>query len=233
MVERTNTEGSMRESSSGCPVQHAQENSQSAVGNGQPSSAQGKGSGVWSGVAAWLPFRGGGGSSGGDSATGGVTNSSDGGGDSVTTQVQSTALGTKKHGGCPENSSEGGDSPPSSSGCPVQDDSAAGTAATPVSKGLGSIWGYLTGCGGGGGDVSGASTPPAAPAAPPQYNERNNEYVYGNEVAAGQEMPLSTSRQRSSIPKAEFNPDHQPQVMEGWVRPTHRRLFGAENRFFR
>lgn len=78
----------------------------------------------------------------------------------------------------------------------------------------------LTGGGRGGDDDSGrvSSTSPAATAAaaaPPaaEYNALNNEYVYGQEVAAGQEIPLSTSRQRSSIPKAEFNPDHQPQVI--------------------
>lgn len=213
MVGRSNADGSMRESSSGCPVQHKQGKSPSAAPeNGQ--SEQGNANDK-SGVASWLPFRGGGGrSSSGSSATGNVASSGGGGsGGAVATPLQSTAVGTKEQGGCPVSSSEGGDAP--SSGCRVQHDSAA-TAATADSNGLGSIWGYFTGGGGegDGGDASDASTSPAAPAAaaPPKYNALNNEYVYGNEVAPGQEMPLSTSRQRSSIPKAEFNPDHQPQV---------------------
>ena len=226
MVERSNIDGSMRKSSSGCPVQHTQEKPSSDVANGQPSSAQrGTGRGVWSGVAAWLPFRGGGG--GGGSVAGDVTSSTGGGSGAVMAPVQGTDLEKKEQGGCPVNSSErGGGDAPASSGCPVQHDS----APTSGSQGLGSIWGYLTGGGGGGGgggsdgDVPDASTssPAAAPAgaAPPKYNALNNEYVYGNEVTPGQEMPLSTSRQRSSIPKAGFNPDHQPQVIEGWARPT-------------
>lgn len=197
------------------------------MGNGQPSSTQGGNysKGVFSGVAAWLPFRGGG--SSGGSATGDASNSTDGGNAAATAPVNNLDLGAKgPQGGCPVSSSEGGDAPPlPSRGCPVQHDSAAATAATSDPKGLGSIWGYLTGGGvggsGGGGagsrDASDASAPATAPgvAASAKYNELNNEYVYGNEVAAGQEMPLSTSRQRSSIPKAEFNPDHQPQVIGG------------------
>lgn len=44
------------------------------------------------------------------------------------------------------------------------------------------------------------------------FNKLNKEYVYGQERAHGQSVPLSTSRQRSSIPKADYNPGHQPEV---------------------
>lgn len=46
----------------------------------------------------------------------------------------------------------------------------------------------------------------------PDFNVRNNEFIYGQEKLPGQSYPLSTSRQRSSIPKAEYNPSHQPEV---------------------
>lgn len=224
----------MTGSSSGCPVQHAPEESPSmpaeapeaAGGNESMASwtepEQGS-SGRWSSrVAAWLPFRQGGGGSDGSAAKG------KGGASTPAAAIQgSTARrGTKEEhgegsGGCPVNSSgeDGGDAtvtPPSSSGCPVQHGSATSTAAAPA-EGLGRVWGYLTGSiggAGGGGDVSSATVPAVEPSE--LYNARNNEYVYGQEVAAGQEVPLSTSRQRSSIPKAEFNPEHQPQVR--WLR---------------
>lgn len=110
-------------------------------------------------------------------------------------------------------SDDGDGATPSSSGCPVQHDSAASPAAAPAAGPLGKVWGYLTGAGGAGdGGSDSSSTAPPAPPASAEYNAMNNEYVYGQEVAAGQEMPLSTSRQRSSIPKADFNPDHQPKV---------------------
>eukprot|EP00903_Cladosiphon_okamuranus_P010631 g10053.t1 len=234
MVERSNADESTRESSNGCPVQHTRGKSPSAAsGNGQEpdnSSANSDHEGVWSGVASWLPFRGGGGGGGSGSSTTGTSASSAGGGSggAATTPFQSGAVGTSERGGCQVNSSEGRDAP-SSSGCPVQHDSAA-TATNAGSRGLGSIWGYLTGGDqGDGGDGSPAA--PVAVAAPPKYNAMNNEYVYGNEVAPGQEVPLSTSRQRSSIPKAEFNPDHQPQEeADKWVYPSEQQYYNAIKR---
>eukprot|EP00752_Nemacystus_decipiens_P002597 g2430.t1 len=224
----------MRESTGGCPVQHAQSNNPSAEGNEQPSSGN-SGPGVWSGVAAWLPFRGGGEAKrSGGSVTVDLTSSAGSGSGAAIAPVQGMGLGTKEHGGCPVSSSEGDGDPPASSGCPVQHDS----AATSGSKGLGSVWGFLTGGGddGGGGkdDAPGASASSAvAPAAlaPQRYNALNNEYVYGNEVAPEQEMPLSTSRQRSSIPKAEFNPGHQPQKeADRWVYPSEQQYYNAIKR---
>lgn len=44
------------------------------------------------------------------------------------------------------------------------------------------------------------------------YNALNNEFAYGQETVPGQSIPLSTARQRSSIPKGDFNPAHQPTV---------------------
>jgi len=196
----------MSGSGGGCPIKHTQSGPPpvaTATEDGQPSplGSQQAAGGRWAGVAAWLPFSRRGSSA--DDATGVVANSSVGGSSSPASDaVQRTALGTKQQGGCPVNSSEGGDSeqPAAASGCPVQHDSAAGGTT-------------VTGGSGGGGDAADPSESPLASAPAPEYNARNNEYVYGQEVAAGQEMPLSTARQRSSIPKAEFNPDHQPQVM--------------------
>ncbi|CAM9993010.1 unnamed protein product [Ectocarpus sp. 8 AP-2014] len=240
----------MAGSSSGCPVQHAPKESSSmpaaaaaATGNESTASAtepeQGSGRRWSSRVAAWLPFRQGGGGSDASAAEG-----SGGAASPAAAAIQgSTARrGTKeKHGGggggCPVNSSgeDGGDdavpSSSSSSGCPVQHGSATTSTAAPA-EGLGRVWGYLTGSiggAGGGGDGSSATAP--APEAPELYNARNNEYVYGQEVAAGQEVPLSTSRQRSSIPKAEFNPDHQPQKeAEKWVYPSEQQYYNAIKR---
>lgn len=214
--------------SGGCPVKHTKSSSPpvaTATEDGQHPPAPGPqraSGGRWAGVAAWLPFSTRGSSA--DDATGSVANSSSGGsGSPVSAAVQRAPPGTKQQGDCPVNlvnGSEGGDAgplaaPSSSSGCPVQHDSAAGGAAASASepRGLGRVWELLTGGSGGGGDAADPSESPLASAPAPEYNARNNEYVYGQEVAAGQEMPLSTARQRSSIPKAEFNPDHQPQVI--------------------
>ncbi|CAM9823870.1 unnamed protein product, partial [Ectocarpus sp. 4 AP-2014] len=235
-------------SSSGCPVQHAPKESSStsaastAAGNESTASTeseQASGRRWSSRVAAWLPFRqGGGGGSGGSAAKGGGEAAAP-----APAAIQGSAArrGTKEEhggggGGCPVNSSgeDGGDDavpPSSSSGCPVQHGSATTSTAAPA-QGLGRVWGYLTGSiggAGGDGDVSSAMAP--APEAPELYNARNNEYVYGQEVAAGQEVPLSTSRQRSSIPKAEFNPDHQPQKeAEKWVYPSEQQYYNAIKR---
>lgn len=46
----------------------------------------------------------------------------------------------------------------------------------------------------------------------PAFNVLNNEFAYGHERAPDQAIPLSTSRQQSSIPKADFNPAHQPKA---------------------
>ncbi|CAM9169816.1 unnamed protein product, partial [Ectocarpus sp. 12 AP-2014] len=189
-------------------------------------------------VAAWLPFRqGGSGGSDGSAAKGSGEAASP-----VPAALQGLTArqGTKEEhggggGGCPVNSSgeDGGDDavpPSSSSGCPVQRGSATTSTAAPA-EGLGRVWGYLTGSIGGAGgddDVSSATAP--APGATELYNARNNEYVYGQQVVAGQEVPLSTSRQRSSIPKAEFNPDHQPQEAEKWVYPSEQQYYNAIKR---
>ncbi|CAM9850087.1 unnamed protein product [Ectocarpus sp. 12 AP-2014] len=238
----------MASSSSGCPVQHAPKEPSStpvataAAGNESTASTeseQASGRRWSSRVAAWLPFRqGDGGGSDGSAAKGS--------GEAVAPapaaiQGSTARQGTKEEhggggGGCPVNSSaeDGGDDavpPSSSSGCPVQHGSATTSTAAPA-EGLGRVWGYLTGSiggAGGDGDISSATAP--APEAPELYNARNNEYVYGQEVAAGQEVPLSTSRQRSSIPKAEFNPDHQPQKeAEKWVYPSEQQYYNAIKR---
>lgn len=225
--------GAMAGDSSGCPAKHGAKPSAEvspAVGDGSPvvPAAQGAAQGTgrrWSSVAAWLPFRGGGGGNSGagtsaNKSTAGATSSASGGaGDgppAAAAASQNAAAITEEHrataGGCPVNSSDE-ETPSSSSGCPVQHDSAGGSsAAAPETGALGKVWGYLTGGGGDGVSDSTSTAAPQAPLAPAEYNAMNNEYVYGQEVAAGQEMPLSTSRQRSSIPKADFNPDHQPKV---------------------
>ncbi|CAN0291899.1 unnamed protein product, partial [Hapterophycus canaliculatus] len=222
----------------GCPVQHSARGPAEvvpAVGNGLPAPTLREGTGRWSRVAAWLPFRGGDSGSGASTcakkeAAGGANSAAGGdasaGGSSSAAAAAVQKVDPRKEdhggGGCPMNSSDDdGQGATLSSGCPVQHDSAA-PAAAPAAGGLGKIWGYLTGGGGGGDGVSDSSSAAAAPPAPAsaEYNAMNNEYVYGQEVAAGQEMPLSTSRQRSSIPKANFNPDHQPKKeAEKWVYP--------------
>ena len=103
-----------------------------------------------------------------------------------------------EHEGCAVKGSgdNGGAGGSSSSGCPVQHDSPSSAAA--ALAGL-----PEAGLAGEGSTGAGAEE---------GYNALTNEYVYGQEVVPGQEMPLSTSRQRSSIPKAEFSPSHQPQV---------------------
>lgn len=46
----------------------------------------------------------------------------------------------------------------------------------------------------------------------PALNIRNREFIYGQEKMPGQSIPLSTTRQTSTILKAEYNPSHQPQA---------------------
>lgn len=46
----------------------------------------------------------------------------------------------------------------------------------------------------------------------PAFNFRNNEFAYGQGRAPGQAIPLSTTRQTSSIPKGDYNPSHQPEA---------------------
>ena len=209
--------------STGCPVQHtpaSTANAREAKGAvaaapGSPPVAQGStnagvsSDGLWRRIATWIPF--------GGSPNEIVSRVGDNDGDNGHSRrtVGGTATGANvAGGGCPVETSNGPSSASassptstasvesSSSGCPVQHDS-----ATSFPSG-GALLKLLTG-----GSVTEEGDGGAAgEKGEPAYNALNNEYVYGQEEFPGQEMPLSTLRQRSSIPKADYNPSHQPKV---------------------
>ncbi|CAN0397078.1 unnamed protein product [Pylaiella littoralis] len=233
MVDPSDADGSLHgNSSSGCPVQHSSSAATTAIDNDdgqqqQPPPLSGR---LWSGVASWLPFRGTSSTiaeiSNSNEVTGNIaTNSATGGGGSGGGGggPARTAVATQENGqggGCPANRCEDGGG--ASSGCPVQHSSSAPVSSSPGA--LGTVWGMLTGGGGEQGDESGV---PSISPAPTQAAAA----AAAAAVAAGQEMPLSTSRQRSSIPKAEFNPDHQPQKeAEKWVYPSEQQYYNAIKR---
>lgn len=198
--EEVGSNGDVTKRESGCPVRSSGSR-EDRTGSGGASSS-GRARGVWSSIAAWVPFLGGRGdttsdSSNSSSSDDGVIDANNG------SAVSSSSSNIVEHGGgCPvKGLDDGGGS--SSSGCPVQHDSSSSAAAVPPSSGNGLAGLPGAGLAGGGSAEAGAEE---------GYNALTNEYVYGQEVVPGQEMPLSTSRQRSSIPKAEFNPSHQPQV---------------------
>lgn len=209
MVERSGehnstsstTHGSERQRQSGCPVQHSTTDDASVTRTGAGSSKLSRtvdsaavadgavapaavGRGLWSSIASWIPFHGG-------------TADKDKG-----SQLQHRE-GLHEGGRVSSASSEGGDT---TEGCPVVPRTTvvgavageeAASPGCPVQDGSSAAGGR------GGGRADGED-----------YNALNNEYVYGQEVSPDQAIPLSVLRQRSSIPKAEFNPSHQPKASD-------------------
>ena len=211
MVERPGEEdgsnGGATKREGGCPVRSSggQEDRTSPDG----ASSHGR---AWS-IAAWIPFWGGRDDTASDSngssssSSNSSRRSSDNGAMDANNGIAvSSSSSRMEHGGCPvKGSGDNRSGGSSSSGCPVQHDSSSSPAAAPVAPSSGNGLAGLPGKGLAGEGLAGAG-------AEEGYNALTNEYVYGQEVVPGQEMPLSTSRQRSSIPKADFNPSHQPQV---------------------
>ncbi|CAM9489352.1 unnamed protein product [Discosporangium mesarthrocarpum] len=62
------------------------------------------------------------------------------------------------------------------------------------------------------------------------YNPQTSDFVFGQERAPGQKIQLSTVRQHSTIPKADYTPDHQPQDTCNWVYPSEQQYFNAIKR---
>lgn len=219
LERKRSAEGGDRETSR-CPVQHSTsstnsskevEGSAGAVSSSVSQSSVNPSigsSGFWSSIATWIPFRR------NINKTGASYKDKYG--------ASGMALGTNiagSEGGCPVGTSPSLSSSPasptlessapveSSSGCPVQHN-----PANPAKGGLTALLAGESGPGGAAGE--GGET---------AYNAMNNEYVYGQEEYPGQEMPLSTQRQRSSIPKADYNPSHQPKVTQRDLHARTRR----------
>lgn len=239
MVERAQEERSNADSrnhGSGCPVQNNQTESQGTTSTAVPTPPTGASSGrvenvassptgnrgTWSRIVSWVPFRGGGGVKATDNnSSNSSATTTAGSGAAAAVGAQHAASGNDVNaaisnrtgmgrgggggGGCPvqHENNDGGEA--SSSGCPVQHDSASAAGG----EGLA---GFTAGGGGQRGDGGGRGGEGRSGSDTPEYNARNNEYVYGQDLVPGQEMPLSTARQRSTIPKADFNPPHQPKV---------------------
>lgn len=216
--KRSTEEG--RRETSRCPVKHSTSSTNSSrEGEGSAESvlssvSQGSvnpsigSSGFWSRIVTCIPFRN------NTNKTGASRKDKDGASGTVSGNTS-----TGSEGGRPVGTSSSLSSSPaspaldpsapieSSSGCPVQHN-----PANPAKGGLAAL---LTGESGPG-EAVGEGGEPA-------YNAMNNEYVYGQEEYPGQEMPLSIQRQRSSIPKADYNPSHQPKVTQRGInkRPPH------------
>jgi cytochrome c heme-lyase len=62
------------------------------------------------------------------------------------------------------------------------------------------------------------------------YNPLVGDYKYGQARQPGQKVPLDTHRQRSSIPKGEVTPQHQPAGHGTWVYPSEQQYFNAMKR---
>lgn len=213
---KRSAEGGHRETSR-CPVDHSTTTTNisregegsseavlSSVARGSVNPSVGS-SGFWSQIATFIPFR---------------SNINKTGASRKDKNCASgTALGdtvTGSEDGCPAGTSSSLSKSPaspaldpsapveSSHGCPVQHN-----PANPAKGGLAVL---LTGESGSGGAVEEGGEP--------AYNAMNNEYVYGQEEYPGQEMPLSSQRQRSSIPKADYNPVHQPKVTERGIHKS-------------
>jgi len=75
---------------------------------------------------------------------------------------------------------------------------------------------------------SGGCPVKGSPPPPSNINPLNNERLYSQSPQAAQAVPLSTSRQVSSIPKSDFTPKHQPKWVEDkWVYPSEQQYFNA------
>jgi cytochrome c heme-lyase len=62
------------------------------------------------------------------------------------------------------------------------------------------------------------------------YNPLVGDYKYGQARQPGQKVPLDTHRQRSTIPKGEVTPQHQPAGHGTWVYPSEQQYFNAMKR---
>ena len=214
--EESGSNGDATKRASGCPVRSSGASQDRTHPGDDASSSSGRAGRVWSSIAAWIPFRGSSSSSSSnDRVDGGsgddarpTLQQSASSGDNGSTAVDNSSSRMEHGGGCPVQGADDIGSGPSSSGCPVQHGSLSPSPSAAAGPFSGSDRAGLPGAK----LLPAAGGPAGAGGAEEGYNALTNEYVYGQEVVPGQEMPLSTSRQRSSIPKAEFNPSHQPQV---------------------
>jgi len=123
--------------------------------------------------------------------------------------------------GCPVDHGKGGDARDSSSGsgCPVKMDSSS------------SGWtGWLWGNGGGSGSQAASSSPSSSSSSGNGYNAPANDMAFGQSRHEGQTKALSTSREKSSIKKSDFSPEHQPDKESHWVYPSEQQYFNAMKR---
>eukprot|EP00055_Hartaetosiga_balthica_P003822 m.9093 g.9093 ORF g.9093 m.9093 type:complete len:273 (+) comp3360_c0_seq1:203-1021(+) len=62
-------------------------------------------------------------------------------------------------------------------------------------------------------------------------NPKNNMLIQEKQTpSVGQNKPLPVNRQESSIPKADFNPQHQEEDKNNWEYPSEQMLFNAMKR---
>jgi hypothetical protein len=59
------------------------------------------------------------------------------------------------------------------------------------------------------------------------YNAAANDAHFDQKPGIGQQIPLSTKRAVSSIPKGDYSPEHQPENSEKWVYPSEQQYYNA------
>ena len=62
------------------------------------------------------------------------------------------------------------------------------------------------------------------------YNAGANDLVFGQDRHPSQKRPLSTFRKQSTIPNADFVPEHQPKDTKVWVYPSEQQYYNAMKR---
>lgn len=137
------------------------------------------------------------------------------------------AADTEAGGGCPVKGSG------SSNSSASNESSAKPTSSTNVGifSGIGAWFGSGKPTAGGNPNPSSSSSTDGCPvkgSPPPPINPLNNERLYSQSPQATQTVPLSTSRQVSSIPKSDYTPKHQPKWVEDkWVYPSEQQYYNA------
>ena len=119
--------------------------------------------------------------------------------------------------------------------CCAMEAASAPNAAVPPSSCPVKHGGAWLGGGGGGGDAppAGASACPVRGGAAAVGVDPGNMMKAGGErnlPAPMQQMPLDTTRQVSTIPKSDYNPDHQDNEKQLWEYPSPQMFFNAMRR---
>ena len=83
-------------------------------------------------------------------------------------------------------------------------------------------------------DTSESSTSIVEPSStcPVKHNTAASDLVFGQEKLPNQTTNLSTTRETSTILKADFSPSHQPEGATKWVYPSGKNIFFNSSDFY-